>query len=76
MNWMNTSSRLVSPGATVVSLRVSNGASVFSNTARSEATQRALSLDGDKQVIRNLEKWLQLDRVVGRDLPIVPPREK
>jgi len=42
----------------------------------SKATQRALSLDGDKQVVRNLERWLQLDRIVGHDLPIVPPRAK
>lgn len=39
-----------------------------------EATRRALKIEGDKTVARHLEKWLQFDRIVGRDLPIVPPR--
>jgi DNA-binding HxlR family transcriptional regulator len=38
-----------------------------------EATRRHLRLTGDRTVIQNLERWLQLDRLVGRDLPILPP---
>lgn len=37
-----------------------------------ETTRRKLRVEGDRQVTRHLEKWLRLDQVVGRDLPIVP----
>jgi DNA-binding HxlR family transcriptional regulator len=37
-----------------------------------EATRRGLDIEGDRHVTRHLEKWLRLDRLVGRDLPIVP----
>lgn len=37
-----------------------------------DATRRKLRVDGDRQVTRNLERWLRLDQVVGRDLPVVP----
>jgi DNA-binding HxlR family transcriptional regulator len=37
-----------------------------------EMTRRKLRVEGDRQVTRHLEKWLRLDQVVGRDLPIVP----
>lgn len=36
------------------------------------ALRRGLKIDGDREVARHLEGWLQLDRVVGRDLPVVP----
>ena len=41
-----------------------------------EATARALKVEGDRRVTRELDKWLQLDRVVGRDLPVVPLQVK
>jgi DNA-binding HxlR family transcriptional regulator len=37
-----------------------------------DALQRGLVVEGDRQVTRNLERWLRFDRIVGRDLPIVP----
>ena len=39
-----------------------------------KAMRGPLTLDGDPAVSRRLEKWLRLDRLVGRDMPIVPPR--
>lgn len=41
-----------------------------------EATHRALAVEGPRDVTGNLDRWLRLDRVVGRDLPIVPPRAR
>ena len=38
------------------------------------ARRSALRIDGPNHVVHNLGRWLQLDRVVGRDLPIIPPR--
>ncbi|MBN9270019.1 MAG: hypothetical protein J0J15_07215, partial [Mesorhizobium sp.] len=38
-----------------------------------KATRERLRVDGDAALSRQLEKWLRLDRIVGRDLPIVPP---
>lgn len=38
-----------------------------------EVTRKALRIEGNRDVSRRLESWLQLDRLVGRDLPIVPP---
>lgn len=38
------------------------------------AQRSALRIEGERDVVRHLGAWLQLDRVVGRDLPIVPPR--
>lgn len=38
-----------------------------------EATRGSLTVEGDRVVARNIESWLQLDRIVGRELPIVPP---
>jgi DNA-binding HxlR family transcriptional regulator len=39
-----------------------------------EATRGALTVEGSRDVTDHLDRWLQLDRIVGRDLPIVPPR--
>ncbi|WP_416798686.1 winged helix-turn-helix transcriptional regulator [Ciceribacter azotifigens] len=39
-----------------------------------EAVRGSLTLDGSRTITGQLEKWLRLDHVVGRDLPIVPPR--
>lgn len=38
-----------------------------------EATKRALAVRGEREVVRHLAAWLQLDKRVGRELPIVPP---
>jgi hypothetical protein len=38
-----------------------------------EATRSALALKGEREVVRNLAAWLQLDKRVGHELPIVPP---
>lgn len=38
------------------------------------ARRSALRIDGPNHVVHNLGRWLQLDRVVGRDLPIIPLR--
>jgi DNA-binding HxlR family transcriptional regulator len=37
------------------------------------AMRRGMRVEGSREVTGRLEAWLQLDRVVGRDLPIVPP---
>jgi len=37
------------------------------------AIRGPLTLDGDPNVSRQLEKWLRLDSIVGRDIPIIPP---
>lgn len=39
-----------------------------------EAIRMGLGVDGDREVVGRLERWLRLDLRVGRDLPIVPPR--
>jgi len=36
------------------------------------ALRRGLAVTGERPVTRALERWLRLDRVVGRDLPVVP----
>ena len=38
------------------------------------ATESALTVDGTRDVTDRLARWLQLDRVVGHDFPIIPPR--
>lgn len=38
-----------------------------------EATRSSLRVEGERGVARRIEAWLQLDRIVARDLPIVPP---
>ncbi|ARP98984.1 winged helix-turn-helix transcriptional regulator [Pseudorhodoplanes sinuspersici] len=38
-----------------------------------DAIRKALRVEGDREISKRLESWLQLDRIVGRDLPIVPP---
>lgn len=38
-----------------------------------KAMRGPLTLEGSTDVSRHLEKWLRLDKVVGRDLPIIPP---
>ena len=37
------------------------------------ATRKALRVEGEREACRRLEGWLRLDRIVGRDLPVVPP---
>jgi len=32
-----------------------------------------LSIEGDRRFARRLPAWLRLDKVVGRDLPVIPP---
>ncbi len=39
-----------------------------------QAMTSGLSIEGDRDVEHNLESWMRLDRVVGRDLPVVPSR--
>jgi hypothetical protein len=41
-----------------------------------EITRRDMLVSGNREVVRNIDKWLQLDRLVGRDLPIVPPARR
>jgi DNA-binding HxlR family transcriptional regulator len=41
-----------------------------------DALRRGLRVEGDRQVTRNLEAWLRLDLIVGRDLPVVPLKAK
>jgi hypothetical protein len=41
-----------------------------------DARRSALSVEGDREVVDRLERWLRLDRAVGRELPIVPPRSE
>jgi DNA-binding HxlR family transcriptional regulator len=36
-------------------------------------TAKALSIAGDPKIGARIEAWLRFDRLVGRDLPIVPP---
>jgi DNA-binding HxlR family transcriptional regulator len=38
-----------------------------------EVTTRGLSVQGKRELVRQLAKWLQLDKRVGHDLPIVSP---
>jgi DNA-binding HxlR family transcriptional regulator len=38
-----------------------------------EATGRALAVRGEREVVRHMASWLQLDKRVGRELPVVPP---
>jgi DNA-binding HxlR family transcriptional regulator len=38
-----------------------------------DVASRALSVSGDRLAKRHIAAWLQLDKRVGRDLPIVPP---
>jgi DNA-binding HxlR family transcriptional regulator len=37
-----------------------------------DAVGRSLTVKGERDMVRALPKWLQLDKKVGRDLPIVP----
>jgi hypothetical protein len=39
-----------------------------------EAIRRGMKVEGQREIARELEKWLRLDLVVGQDLPIVPPQ--
>lgn len=41
-----------------------------------QATQRGLMVDGSRDVTDHLDRWLRLDRIVGRDLPIIPSRSE
>lgn len=38
----------------------------------SQATRRSLTVRGDREVARHMAAWLQLDKRVGYELPIVP----
>lgn len=38
-----------------------------------EVACRSVRIEGERSVARRIESWLQLDRLVARDLPIVPP---
>ena len=33
----------------------------------------AVSIEGDQQLAKQLPRWLRLDRVLGRDLPLIRP---
>jgi hypothetical protein len=39
-----------------------------------EAIRRGMRVEGQREVARQLERWLRFDLVVGQDLPIVPPQ--
>lgn len=43
------------------------------HTTWRDATRRALSVTGEREIVRQLPQWLQLDKRVGHELPIVPP---
>jgi DNA-binding HxlR family transcriptional regulator len=43
------------------------------HTTWREAAGRTLTVRGEREFARHLARWLQLDKKVGRDLPIVPP---
>jgi DNA-binding HxlR family transcriptional regulator len=34
---------------------------------------KALSIEGDRRLVKELPAWLRLDRVIGRDFPVVRP---
>ncbi|MCW5751335.1 MAG: helix-turn-helix transcriptional regulator [Alphaproteobacteria bacterium] len=38
------------------------------------ALRKGLKVTGEREVVRQLERWFRLDLVVGRDLPVVPLR--
>lgn len=38
-----------------------------------EATRRSLSIKGERELVQALPRWLQLDKRVGHELPIIPP---
>ena len=38
-----------------------------------DVTSRALAVRGEREIARHLAAWLQLDKRVGRELPIIPP---
>lgn len=62
------------PVAVTVSGGIAHMIAVYlGHTTWREATRRHLRVQGDRTVSENLESWLQLDQLVGRDLPIVPP---
>jgi len=37
-----------------------------------QAIRRGMTVEGERDIVRELERWLRLDQVVGRDLPVVP----
>jgi hypothetical protein len=39
-----------------------------------DSIRHGLKIDGERKFTRDLERWLRLDRIVGRDLPMVPLR--
>ena len=39
------------------------------------ATRRDIRVDGDRKLVGKLERWLKLDQVIARDLPVIPPPE-
>jgi hypothetical protein len=34
---------------------------------------KALSIEGDRRIAKHLPAWLRLDKVAGRDFPLVRP---
>jgi hypothetical protein len=34
---------------------------------------KALTIEGDRRLARELPTWIRLDKVVGRDFPVVRP---
>jgi DNA-binding HxlR family transcriptional regulator len=38
-----------------------------------EMVGKALSIEGDRSLVRQLPAWIRLDKVVGRDFPVVRP---
>src|SRR5262249_8450913 len=63
------------PGDVTVAGHIGLLVEVYLGHARwRDALRRGLKVEGDRQVMRELERWLRLDLIVGRDLPIVPPQ--
>lgn len=48
-------------------------AAYLGHTTWREATRCAIAVRGEREVVRNLEKWLRLNQRIDRELPIVPP---
>jgi hypothetical protein len=38
-----------------------------------DVAEKAISIEGDRQTARQLPTWLRLDKVPGRDFPVVRP---
>ncbi len=47
--------------------------STMDELIRCETQAEVMNIKGDRGLARQAVAWLDLDKVVGRDLPVVPP---